>query len=186
MANTYNTAKSDYETKKTAYNKALADEKTRKADFFKAMFEPAVVIPERPCQPTRPGAFSGLDFTFATTTITDAEKGAKKAVFTQNGGIQVKTASYKMGYQMASSDAATYAAGAGHTYGLLGQGTANFAAAASAFQWKTASATAAHFMMVSILPYAATMGTLAASEVITVAFTARAFGTATAAISKPA
>jgi hypothetical protein len=67
IADTYNTAKSDYETKKTSYNKALADEKTRKADFFKAMFEPAVVIPERPCQPTRPDAFSGLDFLYAST-----------------------------------------------------------------------------------------------------------------------
>lgn len=81
-ANTYNTAVTSYNTDKDAYNKALADEKTRKADFFKAMFDPAVVIPTRPCQPTRPGAFSGVDFKYDTTTaITDAEKLTMKGTF---------------------------------------------------------------------------------------------------------
>jgi hypothetical protein len=101
MANKYNTAKSDYETKKTTYNKALADEKTRKADFFKAMFEPAVAIPERPCAPTRPEAFAGLDFLYTVATSaapTALEKAAKKAVLAQNSGVQAAAASYKLGY----------------------------------------------------------------------------------------
>lgn len=51
-ANTYNSLVSTYNTDKDAYNKALADEKARKEDFFKSIFDPAVVIPTRPCQPT--------------------------------------------------------------------------------------------------------------------------------------
>jgi len=188
MANTYNTDKSAYETKKTAYNKALADEKARKADFFKAMFELAVEIPERPCQPTRPEAFSGLDFTYTTTAArSTAEKAADSAVFTQNDGVQDKSASFKLGYQAASDDATAFAAGAGHTYGLLGQGTANFADTAKAFQWATALEGKAHYMMVSILPYAPTETALgsATADVISVTFAARAFGTSFAAIAKP-
>jgi hypothetical protein len=84
-----------------------------------------------------------------------------------------------------SSNAAAFAAGAGHTYGLLGQGTNNIVDSAKAFQWKPADSASAHFMMVSILPYSAGMGALGSSELITVTFTARAFDTSISAIAKP-
>lgn len=125
VANTYNTAVTSYNTDKDAYNKALADEKTRKADFFKAMFDPAVVIPTRPCQPTQPGAFSGIDFKYDTTTvITATEKAAMKGTFNQNGGARATAASFKVGYQLPSvaDTALAAAAGAGHTYGFFGAG----------------------------------------------------------------
>lgn len=76
-ANSYNSLVTTYNTDKTAYNKALADEKARKEDFFKSIFDPAVVIPTRPCQPTRPDAFSGIDFSYTQiATLTAAEKKA--------------------------------------------------------------------------------------------------------------
>jgi hypothetical protein len=82
----YEALVTSYNTAKTAYNKALADEKARKADFFKAMFEPAVVIPERPCQPVAPATWSGLDFKYASTAaLTAAEKTAKTATFAEGG-----------------------------------------------------------------------------------------------------
>lgn len=121
----YNSAVTSYNTDKDAYNKALADEAARKADFFKAMFDPAVVIPTRPCQPTQPGAFSGIDFKYDTTTpITAAEKAAMKGTFNQNGGAIAAIASFKVGYQLPSSADTALAAGtgAGHTYGFFGAG----------------------------------------------------------------
>jgi len=57
-----------YNTNKDAYNKNLKLEKERKDDFFAAMFEPAVVIPERPCPPTALKAYEGIDFMYDTST----------------------------------------------------------------------------------------------------------------------
>jgi hypothetical protein len=183
MANTYNTAKSDYETKKTAYNSALADEKTRQADFFKAMFEPAVAIPERPCQPTRPDAFSGIDFKYATTVATtDPNKLLMQGTFTSNTGVQAAAASYKLGYQLPATGSA-WAAGAAHTYGLLGQGTAQYSSTVTAFQWFLADAAKTHHMMVSILPYSSAMPALTA--VIEVGWKNAVFSTNYAGLSKP-
>jgi len=183
MANTYNTAKSDYETKRTEYNTQLAAEKTRQADFFKAMFEPAVVIPERPCQPTRPDAFSGIDFKYAETVATTApNKLLSHGTFNQNGGVQAAAASYKLGYQL-PTNAAAWAVGAAHTYGLLGQGTAQYATTVNAFQWFLADAAKTHHMMVSILPYTSAMTTLTA--IISVGFKNAVFSTGYAGLSKP-
>lgn len=188
QVSTYNTAKDDYNTKKDAYNKALSDEAARMKDFFKSIFEPATVIPERPCQPTRLAAFDGVDFKYATTAaITDANKLLNHGTFNQSGMLQVPAASFKVGYQIANADASavTAMAGVGHTYGLFGQGTAQTAATTLPFQWKLADATKAHYMMVSILPSAGTGLSLAASKKIEITWTAKAFGTAYASVAKP-
>lgn len=55
--NSYNSAKSSYDTKKTTYNKAVDDEAARQKDFFKATFEPKIAIPTRPDPPTQPYAY---------------------------------------------------------------------------------------------------------------------------------
>lgn len=189
QVSTYNTDKDEYNTKKDAYNKALSDEAARMKDFFKSIFEPAIVIPERPCQPTRLAAFDGVELKYAATAaLTDAEKTAKTGTFAQNGMLQAAAASYKVGYQVANADATatTLAAGAGHTYGLFGQGTAQTDAATLPFQWKLADPAVAHYMMVSILPSsAAGISALAASKKIEITWTAKAFGTAYASVAKP-
>lgn len=158
-ANTYNTALGTYNTNKDAYNKALTDEAARKADFFKSIFDPAVVIPERPCQPTRPNAFVGVDFKYDTTTaITATEKTVMMGTFNQNDGSINVSASFKLGYFLpsAATTAVTATAGAAHTYGYFGNGDLQEATTVKAFQWKATTATATHTMMASILPYKAT------------------------------
>ena len=185
-ANTYNTAVTTYNTNKDAYNKALTDEAARKADFFKAMFDPAVTIPERPCQPDRPAAFSGVDFKYDTTVaITTAEKAAMKGTFAYNGGSVSANTSFRVGYQLpAITDAAITAGdGAGHTYGYFGAGNLQVVTTNKAFQWKAATATATHHMMVSVLPYLS--ATTATAAVIEFTWNNKAFDDTMYAISKP-
>jgi hypothetical protein len=55
----YNNALNSYNTLRTAYNSAIDTEKKRLADFFAAAFTPATSIPQRPCPPTQPRAYSG-------------------------------------------------------------------------------------------------------------------------------
>jgi hypothetical protein len=101
---TYNGLKTTYDAATVIYNKALADEKLRKDDFFKSMFEPAVSIPERPCQPTRQMPFSGIDFKYAQAAApTVAEKLAGVATFTQNDGVANVASSFKLGYLLSAT-----------------------------------------------------------------------------------
>jgi hypothetical protein len=189
MANSYNTEKSSYETLKTAYNTALADETTRQADFFKAMFEPAVEIPERPCQPTRPDAFMGVSFmneADSSDPDADAKKDDMVGTFNQNDGVRAFAASFKLGYQLPNVDDATWAEGAGHTYGLLGEGEAQYADGVLAFQWdNTDIEKKAHYMMVSLLPYTTGFTELASDKLITISWKNAVFDTSMASISKP-
>jgi hypothetical protein len=74
------------------------------------MFEPMVEIPKRPCPPTKPDNFAGVDFVYTTGTgtgfvaIDDAFKAAGKGAFTSNGGIQAVAASFKVGYVPSAID----------------------------------------------------------------------------------
>lgn len=55
----YNSALDSYNNKKKTYNEALKNEKERRADFIRNYFEAAVEVPQRPCPPTQPIAYSG-------------------------------------------------------------------------------------------------------------------------------
>jgi hypothetical protein len=57
--NSFETLKANYDIERVAYNTAIANEKTRSADFFKNLFEPAITIPQRPCNPVVPTAWTG-------------------------------------------------------------------------------------------------------------------------------
>jgi len=126
LASTYNTSKDSYNTLKDAYNKQVKAEKERLADFFKAIFEPVTVIPERPCQPTRLAEIYAVDMQYEpTAALSTDDKKANKAVFTFGDSTQSYSASWRMGYLVASSSTTFVAAdNVGHVYGLLGQDTA--------------------------------------------------------------
>jgi hypothetical protein len=49
-----------FNTDRDNFNTANKNEKARKADFFKATFEPAIVVPSRPCPPTLAPAWGNL------------------------------------------------------------------------------------------------------------------------------
>jgi len=69
---TFNTAVTSYNTLKDAYNTALKTEKTRKADFFKAAMDAPTKIPDRPCVPTTPLAYTGPPSIVLAAAITAA------------------------------------------------------------------------------------------------------------------
>jgi hypothetical protein len=129
---TFETTKTSYNTLKDAYNTALAAETARKLDFFKSIFDPPIVVPERPCKPTQPPAWTGLDYkpTMTGTGNTFLEwtadnKAAKWATFSQNSMVQAIASTWRMGYQIVSADTSVGTptlTTAGHIYGLLGQG----------------------------------------------------------------
>jgi len=79
----FNSKVNTYNPLKDKYNKALKDEKARKADSTRATFEAPIAIPERPCPPSQPIAWWGMDVDLKTitdfTTISDANKKLKKA-----------------------------------------------------------------------------------------------------------
>jgi len=158
---TYNSAKSTYDTDRTAYNTALSNEKTRAADFFKSIFEAPITIPTRPCQPTQPTAWSGptIDWDVAGAaigTVNETGKLASYGVITRAAlsGVNV---SLNSGFLAATADttSATTAlnAGSGHTFGLLGQGDATNPADGMAWANRVVVATTTHGMMVSMFPY---------------------------------
>jgi hypothetical protein len=62
--NSYSTALTEYNSLKTTYNDAATKESERLKDFFKATFDPPVIVPKRPCQPTQPAEYSGTYFDF--------------------------------------------------------------------------------------------------------------------------
>jgi len=200
MYDTYNTVKTTFETKKTAYNllrvaynTAQAAEEARLADLFKALFDPAVVVPDRPCPPDQPADWTGIDFKSVMTGTgntlaewTAANKAAKWGTLYLNKGVQSVAATYKLGYQMVTADTTTTTvASTGHIYGLLGQGDLMIDPTTLAFQWTNEVAAKKHFMMVSILPYLDTMSALTASEKIVLDFKTHAFDTTWKAIVKP-
>jgi len=49
-----------FKTKQDEYNSAMTAENTRKEDFFANLFEPEVVIPERPYAPWVPQLYDGV------------------------------------------------------------------------------------------------------------------------------
>jgi len=153
----YNSAKSTYDTAKTAYNTALAAEKARVADFFKAMFDPAVTIPARPCQPTMPAAYMGpnVDITLTTgayTTINATSKVLGYGAFARNA---VSTPTLNSGFLSSTPDstvAAPLFTWTGHVFGLYGQGAATMPADGIAYPSRIIPTGETHGMMVSIFP----------------------------------
>jgi len=102
------------------------------------MFEPMVEIPKRPCPPTKPDNFAGVDFVYETpSSLTiDAAFKAGKGRFAQNGGVQNKAASFRLGYVISAQDQSTFVGDKiGHTYGLLGLSDATIGTGVKAFQW---------------------------------------------------
>lgn len=93
-SSTFETTKTSYNTLKDAYNTALNTELLRKADLFKAVFDPVTVVPQRPCPPDQPAAWSGVDFKWAMTGTgntfaewTADNKAALYATFSMNTAI---------------------------------------------------------------------------------------------------
>ena len=153
----YNSAKATYDTARTAYNTALAGEKARVADFFKAMFDPAVTIPARPCQPTMPAAYSGpnVDWTLTNNPYTSVNATSKVkgyGVFARNS---VPTPTLNSGFLSSTPDSTAttpVATWTGHVFGLYGQGAAAMPADGIAFASRIIPTGETHGMMVSIFP----------------------------------
>jgi len=165
QADAYATKKTAFEGLVTPYNTAVTDENERVDGFLGGAFSGATEIPERPCAPTVPAAYSGLVFDGAQTTAfasyVAADKTAKKAVPSANAGIAVGTYTQASGFLQGSTNDAipdsttAEIANVGHIFGRFGQGPATTpSASAEAFQWTAPGA--AHDLLISILPYDAT------------------------------
>jgi len=154
---TYNSAKSTYDTAKTAYNTALTAEKARVADFFKAMFDPAVTIPARPCQPTMPAAYMGpnVDHTITNAAYTTINATSKALGYGAFGRNAIAKPTLNSGFLSSTPDSTATPPAftwTGHVFGLWGQGAAAMPADGIAYPSRIIPSGETHGMMVSIFP----------------------------------
>jgi hypothetical protein len=146
----YQSSLDSYNTLKTAYNSAIDTEKKRLADFFAAAFTPATSIPQRPCPPTRPAAYSGpyIDKAITALPATNTDK-SYYAVIPNTPGKA------KIGYYASSTDTATTTAASltysGKVFGRLGQGLGTMPGVAP-YYWNPGTAATKPTIVVSIFP----------------------------------
>jgi hypothetical protein len=160
----YSTALTTFNTDRDNFNSANKDENTRKADFFKALFEPAIVVPSRPCPPNRPAAWGMmLTLDLAAARATAYTWPATFTVSTvDNYGAQLKYSTTNKpvalfhnanGYLQATTDTTTVnLVDTYKAFGRLGQGTMN--TAASPFNWVTPLTADRPGMLISVFPNA--------------------------------
>jgi len=179
--NKYNSVKSTYESDVKKYNDAVDKENERLKDVFKAGFDPAVVIPTRPNNPSPPAAFQGPYL--ALDKIISTSPTAWEATATKQGnaayikfGTGTTAADYqaatkysnRLGYICMTSDDSkvgdtTTLASSGHVWGRLGQGTQTLGANAAPFYYGKTATGQIPGLMVSLLPNAPADTGLAAS-----------------------
>ena len=178
--NSYNSAKSSYDTKKNTYNQAVDDEAARVADFFKATFEPKIAIPTRPDPPSQPYAYSGpymqLSAAAATgaTFAAQATQGSNAFLAAQTSNLPTNAYANRLGYLVSSPDTGATTpsvAQCGHVFGLLGQGDATLPANANGFYYGTSASSETPGIMLSLFPTVdADAGLDAATKEITIDF----------------
>lgn len=175
---TYNDDADDYNTAVIAYNKALEDGEKELPE-----------VPEKPCPPTKPEAWSGIeivtDDTWTTATLAaDLEDVSGPAVVYKmlDASSTVPTNdSFRYGYLSVVEDVADIAAltapavlaydplvQASHIFGRLGQGEETMPDANAPFRWAAEDAQLQH-MQVSIFPedgFAFNGGAAIGSEVV--------------------
>ena len=124
-----------YNSKKDEYNNAVKKEQARKADLFQFFLSPPVAIPQRPCPPNQPMAYSGPAMKLSDALSATPAKWTDLASKTDNtaylgvGSTHMPTvaAATRYGYLTSTSDdsQATQPTGSvGHVFGRLGQGDA--------------------------------------------------------------
>ena len=174
----YNSLLAVYSSTKTAYETAIASNKARVGDINKILFETPIAVPNRPCAPTKPAAYTGpqIDWTAAagatdvTTPLTMKPLRKGRLARTAPGS------SINAGFVRVSNDTTVPTVAntimyAGHTFGLYGQGNDTMPADGIAFEYTDkhgAASTDVHSMMISMFPYDGTQTTgLGATENIT-------------------
>jgi hypothetical protein len=164
-----------YNSVKIQYEAAIAANKARVGDLNKVLFEQPVSVPNRPCAPTKPAAYTGpaIDWAAAAGATDVSNPSTMKA---KRMGWLARTAvgsSVNSGFVRVTNETATTAANtllyAGHTFGLYGQGNDTMPWNGTAYEYASAKqATDVHAMMVSFFPYDGTDQTgLAADTNIT-------------------
>ena len=156
----YSSTKTTYDGLKDTYNTAIDTEKARQADILKLAFEAYAVVPERPCPPYQPSAYSGpkIDWWVASNAIASINDTTIAAGYgTLANMADTAKPSLNAGFVQATPDSTDSTTStitwSGHTFGLQGQGIATMPADGIAFSIVTPVATALHGCMVSIFPY---------------------------------
>jgi hypothetical protein len=72
MYTKFSTDVAAYNKLKTTYNEKLTEEKTRNTKVSSSYFTAAIVLPDRPCPPDQPPAFSGLTMYWVATPVFSA------------------------------------------------------------------------------------------------------------------
>jgi len=131
----FNTAKTDFEAKKTTFVTALADRDAQLKDIFKMNFETAIEIPDRPENVTPPAAYGGPTINLAQYIApTSKSWNVKKSLNEGNAGLVTgmkfddvpalsENFANRIGYLYASADTAATVVdtlGVGHVFGRLG------------------------------------------------------------------
>jgi hypothetical protein len=167
----YASSKTTYDALKTTYNSAITVEKARQADIIKLAFEVYAVVPERPCPPDQPAAYSGprIDWWVTANALASLNSTVTAAMYgTLTNMAVTATPSLNAGFVQATPDTTSTATSvltwAGHTFGLNGQGIATMPADGTAFSIVTPIATTTHSVMVSLFPYDATSAGLTGTQ----------------------
>jgi hypothetical protein len=171
----YASAKTTYDALAATYNTAIDTEKARQADIIKLAFEAYAVVPERPCPPEQPAAYTGpkIDWWVTSNLLASVNTTTIAAGYgTLDNMAVTATPSLNAGFVQATPDTTSTTTSvvtwAGHTFGLNGQGAATMPADGIAFTIVVPANTVTHSVMVSIFPYTAAWTGLTTAQTIVI------------------